>query len=375
MVSWSDLIILGVFLYFWMVFSTLLHELAHVLVGQAVGFAPQGMIVGTGVLLFRRVLFGVDVRWCLNPFGGVAFASRTPLNGLWWRGSLFAAAGPAVELLLGLIIGIPLYFEVVKPGSDPLWQIFLCMLAAVQLSSLANNSFPHDIRVEFGRVPNDGKSFLSYITGNRSRELEGELEAYAKAVTRYEPGFQPEDAWFLEATSAATKEYDRAEWNLRERRLDAAVEQHLRIIDGQMLSRGEKAMLLDSLAGIPVILGERGYLEEALQWVKQARELCPESATLAGTQGSLLVEAGHYREGIALLLPLTESGNAPADLAIAACYLAKAWDRLGDEKQAAYWMNLARESGGSPAVCALIEPQLSTSKENGNHGGEQVKRV
>ena len=29
------------------------------------------------------------------------------------------------------------------------------------------------------------------------------------------------------------------------------------------------------------------------------------------------------------------------DRAISACYLAKAWDRLGDEKQAAYWMELA----------------------------------
>ncbi|CAN5627433.1 hypothetical protein BH09VER1_BH09VER1_14400 [soil metagenome] len=359
MLHWYDLIIFGVLLYFWMAFSIALHETAHVLVGKAVGFAPREMIVGKGTLLFRRVLLGVDVRWCLSPFGGFAFASRTPLEGLWWRGSLFALAGPLVELLLGVLIGIPLYLEVTNPGDDPTWQIFLCILAASQVGSLVANIFPRDVRTGFGVVANDGKAFLAYITGRRSRDLEQGLKAYAEGVARYEPAFRPGDAWFLEISGAVAREYSQAERDLSERRLDKAVEKYLSLIERQRLSRGEKAMMLDTLAGIPVILGESDYLEEALEWAKRARELCPAAVTLAGTQGSLLVESSRYREGIEMLQPLTGPGNTPGDLAISACYLAKAWDRLGDEKQALYWINFARESGGSPLVCALIEPQLS----------------
>src|SRR4051812_20170410 len=136
MTHWYNLIFFGVVVYFWMMFSTAFHEVTHVIVGKAVGFAPYKITIGKGSLVFRRMLLGVEVLLCLSPVGGFAFASRTPLNGLWWRGSLFALAGPVAELLLALLVGLPLYFEVLQPGDDSNWQIFLCILAGAQVGSL-----------------------------------------------------------------------------------------------------------------------------------------------------------------------------------------------------------------------------------------------
>ena len=105
--------------------------------------------------------------------------------------------------------------------------------------------------------------------------------------------------------------------------------------------------------------GEKQYLREALIWSEEALQLAPSAKPLHGTYGSLLIETGQFEQGIQILQPLAKEGNEALNQAISAYYLAKAYNALGDQDHAQYWLQKGKDSGNPHGLCERIEMELT----------------
>ena len=92
----------------------------------------------------------------------------------------------------------------------------------------------------------------------------------------------------------------------------------------------EKLYLLDQLSCVPFMDGLRGCLPDAETWSEQALRLQPESLTLKGTRGAILVEQGKNSEGEVLLKEVYDKSEADVDKGVASLFLALCAKRRGD---------------------------------------------
>ena len=335
----------GLGLYFWIFIQTVLHEAAHVLVGRMVGFSPYALSVGRGPLLLDMRLAGVDIRIRALPFFGGVVRAWFPLRGISWRGALFAIAGIASEaMLLALTVSLAGF-----AGG------FFAMLALYQVMVLLGNLIPCRVTVEGTRIPNDGAQFLAYLTGRTSVGL----KAYEQNVARYDPTFRMADAWIMRGDPALMARFSSAEQQMASRNYVEAVQTYLGLVAEPGIHAAEKALILDRIACIPLIDGEKRFLADAEVWSRKAYQLFPGCKTVRGTLGSILVERGDYAAGLELLLPLTSEENSAIDRALAACFTAKALHALGRTVEAGKWIRTARSYEQFTRVCARIESELA----------------
>jgi predicted Zn-dependent protease len=137
----------------------------------------------------------------------------------------------------------------------------------------------------------------------------------------------------------------KAETELAYKHFDEAIALYNRLLGGPNVSGAERVYILDNLASIVIVLGQKQYLTQADVWSQEAMALAGYSKTVRGTRGVVLIELGNYEEGMRMLLHLTEPDNDPLDIAISSCYLAKAEHRLGNGGQAWSWFKLAEKTG------------------------------
>ena len=341
----STIAAFGLGLYLWIFIQTVLHEAAHVLVGRMAGFSPYALSVGRGPLLFHMRLAGVEVRIRALPFFGGVVRAWFPLRGISWRGSLFAIAGIASDtVLLALTVSLAGF----KLG-------FFAMLALYQVMVLLGNLIPSHVILEGMRIPNDGAQFLAYLTGRTSVGL----KAYEQNVARYDPTFRMADAWIMRGDPALMARFSSAEQQMAARSYAEATQTYLGLVAEPSIHAAEKALILDRIACIPLIDGDKRFLADAEVWSRRAYELFPDCKTLHGTLGSILVERGHFAAGLVLLMPLTQEDNSAIDRALAACFAAKALHALGRTTEASKWIRTARSSGQFTTLCSRIEAELS----------------
>ncbi|QIF01476.1 site-2 protease family protein [Roseimicrobium sp. ORNL1] len=351
------------FYYAWLHLSTLVHELAHAMVGQWVGFAPKRIQVGTGPGSFKFTVRGLECDFRLMPWGGIAVPSRIPYQGLSWRGALMIAAGPVADLcMLGLLIS---FWPLLKPdnlGGTLAAYKAIEFLIMMQIVFFLYSVVPHDATIEGRLHPNDGKQFIAYVTGKQTRALRDALtthEPYKAAVARYTPDFEFEDFWLMNASPEELELLGDAENDLIRSRFEDAISKFERLLSNPKLRGGERACILDSLASIPVMHGHENSLDKALGWIREAQSLAPHSVTLRGSLGGALVQTGSYAEAIKILTPLTTPENEKVDKTVSALFLAKAWDKQGDAAQAAQWLAKATELGDYDDLRNRIAAELS----------------
>jgi hypothetical protein len=344
-------------LYLWMFVEVILHESAHLLAARMVGFSPFALTVGKGPLLFRRRLGNVEVRFHWLPLFGMVKAIL-PLTGLSWRGALFSIAGILSDtVLLVLLLNLAGF----KSGAPDVSQSspihgFFAMLAVYQVFMILGNDVPSDVAVRGAKVPNDGRQFLGYVTGRTSKALVG----YEKIVARYDPDFRIEDSWLRRGNSPMLAVFSAAERDMAAGHYAEATGKYLRVIDQTEMQPAEKAFILDRMACIATIHGDKRFVPAAERWSRQACELLPQCRTLRGTLGSILVEQGNYPDGLALLMPLASEDNDRIDRFFACCYIAKALQRQGDTTGASKWIETARTTGSEFAsVYSRIESELA----------------
>jgi hypothetical protein len=283
--------------------------------------------------------------------------ARPVLKGLWWKGSIVCMAGPLADTLLLVLFLNLAGFKAGGPDVSDAWlgKGFFAILAVYQIVIIAANLIPAHFMVQGAKIPNDGRQFLDYLTGRTSKALHD----YEKGVAAYDPEFRVTDSWVMRSDPSMMAVLLAAEQDAAAGRYMAATEKYLRVINETEMHAAEKALLLDKMACIPVFHGEKNFLAAAETWAKQAWALFPQSKTIRGTLGSILVEKGDCAKGLAMLLPLTSQDNSPIDRALASCYVAKAFHCLGNTMEAGKWLEAARNCGVFPEVRARIELELS----------------
>lgn len=345
-------------LYLWMFLHVILHEGGHVLAAKAVGFAPLSFTVGTGPLLLEHRVGNVRVRVCCIPAFGMVQA-RLMLHGLRWKGAVFSAGGPLIDiLLLALLLNLTgFHAGAGLPRADEAWfaKSFFATLAAYQAILLAITLIPMEMLLQGAKLPNDGRQIVSYLAGSTSRTL----KEYETAVAAYDPKFRIADSWILRGEPSLLLLLSAGEQDIAAGRYAAATEKYLRVIGEADMAEAERARFLDRIASLPVFHGDKSFLPAAETWARRASTSFPGCKTIRGTLGSILVEKGECAEGMALLMPLTSEDNSQVDRTLASCYLAKAFHRLGNAAAAARWLEAARSSGGFPAVVSRIEGELA----------------
>jgi hypothetical protein len=80
-------------------------------------------------------------------------------------------------------------------------------------------------------------------------------------------------------------------------------------------------------------------------WLRDVMKFAGYTNSIQVTRGGILIELGKYEAGKQILVPLTETGNHPIDIAISCYYLAKADHNLGNKEQALVWLKQAEMIG------------------------------
>ena len=339
----------------WMAIEPMLHEAAHFLAAKMVGFSPFAVTVGKGRVLFQRRIGDVDVRVNLLPGFGMVKAVP-PLRGTAWKGAIFSIAGIVCDVvLLGAFLGLAgLNAGPSDHQQNGLLNVSAASLALYQFVVIVLNASPRDVIVDGIRLANDGKQFIRFLSGGSG------VEDYERTIATYDPLFRMDQSWLVRSDPRMLALRADADLDLASGRHASAVEKIKRLLHEVIMHPAEKAALLDRLACVLVIQGDKSFLASAQDWARQAYELFPSCKTLRGTLGSVLVEAGQYAHGLELLVPLTSENNSAVDKTLAACFGAKALRALGRDAEAHNMMQVARTSGLFAEVCSRVESELLT---------------
>lgn len=172
---------------------------------------------------------------------------------------------------------------------------------------------------------------------------------WCKSLLLAESGQWPEAESILESLQALEGLSSTAKTELLTTRLRLVCRQghhgRARELAEEFLASGhlesEKLCLLDALACVPFLDGLPAYLPEADRWSRQALAIQPDSLTLRGTRGAILIEQGRFDEGEHLLQEVLAKSEADIDQGICSFFLALAARQRGDRRTA---LRLARRA-------------------------------
>jgi len=169
-----------------------LHECAHALVGWCVGLDVHGISLGNGRRWARLRLgrFLIDLNeW---PFCGMCYVSA-PSDTKPWKWGLMAAAGPAVHLIIILLMlpRLPtIEHAMAEAHMDVLWG--LLFLSNVIL--LASNLAPFRVKIGTIYLPTDGRQLLDLFRDRVSLEHITAGHYYAHAIWSIDAAATPVEA-------------------------------------------------------------------------------------------------------------------------------------------------------------------------------------
>lgn len=347
------LLLPAAFLCLWAFVQVTLHECAHLVAAKAVGFSAFSFTVGTGPLAFQHRAAGIDFRFHCFPSAGLVKAIPR-LDGLRWRGAVFSGAGLILDAVIFIAALGQADFRLDATQGTPARTLFAAV-AVYQGVIIALNLVPMHSLVQGCRLPNDGRQLMDYLSGATPRTL----RAYEANVMRYDASFRIGQSWLMRGDLPLLALLAAGEADMAAGRYEDATQKYAELLERTSMHPAERAVILDAMASIPVVHGGKRFLAAAEDWARQACRLVPDCRTSRGTLGSILVEKGAAAEGLALLLPLTSDSNSPIDRTLASCYIAKAFDALGDAVQAGKWIEAARSLGVFPHVCARVESELA----------------
>ena len=294
-----------------------------------------------------------------KPVGGQTRIKGFSIKDLRWKGTLFALGG----ILADAAACVSLLLAAIFLQASPIASGVCIILLIEQLWLSGWNIFPHDTKQNGTTTPNDGKQFVHFITGKYTKGFQKTIRVFENMIARHDQNIEQIEPWLLNASHETMMQFFQATEDFKEKRYDKAIKTYQRLIDAHLLSRGVVACVLDNLACLPIIFGERQYLHDAFTWAEEAYKLLPQSKTIQGTYGSLLAEHGQLDAAIRFLTPLTEEGNDDIDRSISSCHLAKIHAQQGKSDQAWFWLNKGRSLDESCGVCERIEQELTSGLE------------
>lgn len=272
---------------------TVVHEAAHAMIALLFGFGVREVSIGMGPRVATWRLGGTRVVLNLYPVGG---HTLTMPSGDHIRPKLFAvmAAGPLSH------IPFAAWLFTLSTGNE-FWDILFGNAPWLVMVYLVVNVIPV--------IENDGLNMARLFT-----MPDEELATLASAVASLEELIPILDDPAANPASPSQRE---------------AILAHLATPG---LSKSDRALHLNNLAVVDVLLEDSDLLREADEASRDAYALMPDSAAIRNTRGSVMILTGDYAKGIALVqatlarVPREALGESHLDLAFAHAMLGHAFE-------------------------------------------------
>ena len=152
------------FLLWWMPL-VLLHEFGHAVVAWLFGWGIERTVVGFGRVVYRGQLFGAPLEVRMIPIEGFVSIQSLGQQGASIKNALIYFAGPGIELLLFLLIGMALGWSNLVYIEDDYGKLALQSLAFAALVGAVVNLIPMGVVTKEGESPNDGLGILKSLFG------------------------------------------------------------------------------------------------------------------------------------------------------------------------------------------------------------------
>lgn len=340
----------------WSVFHTIIHELAHAIVGTKAGFEVHRITIGRGKRLLTVKLFGFSFEF--NRFitrGGITYLTCSKLKNYHRRKFLMVAAGPVIDIVLIFLL---LPFSGDGYTFSNLSNIFhgpqhiACAFIVLQLYSLFIGLIPWNPSISdslntLTSSKSDGNQLFSILFGKAHRnsfyETQSSISKFLKELDTGEDipelllGGRPELSFAFNQYAILVQRSD----------IPNAIAILNWLTEQPETLIAEKIFLYDILASMPAHNNAAwAYRKDALEkWLPTAVQLANdrESQTLSTTKGILLVLNDQYSEAEKILIPVASQSKKNNDRLGARCYMAvsKCWQ--GDSKSAHSWIEKAKE--------------------------------
>ena len=326
-------------LMWWLMFSIVVHELAHFGVGRLVGLRSWLISIGDGPAVFQHQFNTFKLILRANPYSGVVypFILESQLSKTRWKQFAMVLAGPLINLALCI------YFTKVALNPNRSLSLYNApeQLAAVNAYLLLWCLIPFHADVDGIRTPNDALSLLQLATG-QNRTTSRPSPGIAQASSRTPIG--PSWSWMVNQVEAAGL--------LTHCREQLSIPQ---------LPIAERVTLLDTFVTCVLMYGAGEFLPEAERYSEELFTLKPDEWTVKGTRGSVLIETGRLEEGVSMLQEVMDKDPSAFDRAISASFLALAELKRNNLDLAAEWLRKSRELDPNCGSVKRIEALLRSA--------------
>ena len=326
----------------------LVHECGHWILGHLVGIKINQFVVGEGEPSLDFSVAGIH--FTLRQWMCSGFVQHVPTRHAlqFWPQAVYYSGG--VLFVTGFLIATSVIPKP-APSSLSLYWVNLYHLKFMILLAggvgLWASLKPRMVWIEGQCTPND--ALLIARAWNRRHQVDQYWQLHLWAVEAdallHAKQFQ-EARTLVERMLAVDPDDERLRLYLA--RIDSLMGEFGRAVSiletiAQAKPQGspERAMALDSAASAALEAGCRDLIEKARAWAEEAVKIS-NAPTLAGTLGSVLVELGETKAGIAHLNRCVAETDDAQDRAIANAYLAKAARQLNKTQRAKELIELAR---------------------------------
>jgi hypothetical protein len=373
------------------------HELGHLLMAWALGFRPVEFNLGSGKPWFQRRIGNLDLVLRFRVQQGMVIALPMKEDGFRWKQFWIFAAGPLAEAV-ALIICIVLALQH-RPDPE---RWFAGLVGCILLAHLLHSRHPRQMPMDNELVYNDAH-WMRHYWSTDSVDVRDEMAGqWAGWIMRLWNKRQDRaKAWELLAESELlmpnqpkllhVKSYCLAE----EARWDEAatvVNSHLQLAssdsqeerssligrwayftvqsgnfdaarlewDGLLASLADDASRVNALDFFATLaLESRKHGEpmfaEAISAIERAILLQPDSITLQGTKGSLLVEMNREAEAEPILTKVLNETTSDTDRAICAIYLGIIAKRQDNIERQRHYETLGTQNPAYQTISWLAE--------------------
>jgi tetratricopeptide (TPR) repeat protein len=348
--QWGFLLLTFFLFHFFGILATVPHELGHALAARACGMHVFQVVVGMGKKLFACRIFGVPVEFRTIPYGGFTLALSEDRDRVRIRQFIYALSGPAANLFVALAVLAFAGWERIadfKPHQQVSpWTLLFASNVLVFLANLLPRVTPS----AGGLMLSDGYHLLNAFRLKKEHldDLRSSFYTAHAAAARQRCDMKSAADW----TNRGLREYpeDRVLMlhqgtNLIEAQkfADARALFEKLLQDSDADDLGLRALLMNDLACVNVLIGGKEFLEQADEYSDYALKVLPWVAGVKGTRGMVLVEQGAVDDGVKLLEAALRDAKEPWGRAQSACFLSIAETRRGNMAAAAAYLTLARQ--------------------------------
>ncbi len=340
------------------------HELGHVIALRLMRGRLFAVRWGSGGDIRRWRWQGVAIYVGRNLFSGFTMGGFLERTALRLRFAVYVLGGIVANLALA---GMLLWWHSDKPmrllGDGIFWSEMLILASLIQA---AGALLPIRASVGAIKVPTDGAWLLQLLTGRVNPELIHQLY-FANGVMQAS-ALDDVDA-MSEMAAQAMRHYPDEPWAQEIDMMDKvmrgdgseSLDWYSQVLASSPLLTGPKrAVLLNNAAWSGLLVGGERQLATALERVRLAFGMMPWFAPIRGTYGSLLVEHGDLKGGIAHLQWALAHHQGIRDKGLVTAYLALASALDGEFDQASAMICDAEYLAGGDPLIERIRERIDT---------------